>query len=96
MKTATLPSLRVEPALRDAAESVLQDGETLSSFVETAVREQVALRRQRDAFIARGILSRDNARKTGVYHDAADVVGELRGMLGEARARASARRRKTA
>ncbi len=94
MKTATLPSLRVEPALRDAAESVLQDGETLSSFVETAVREQVALRRQREAFIARGILSRDNARRTGVYPDAADVVGELRGMLGEARA--SARRRKTA
>ena len=39
MKTATLPSLRVEPELRDAAESVLQAGETLSSFVETAVRE---------------------------------------------------------
>lgn len=93
MKTATLPSLRVEPALRDAAESVLQEGETLSSFVETAVREQVALRRQREAFIARGILSRDNARRTGVYQDAADVVGELRGMLGEARA--NARRRKT-
>jgi hypothetical protein len=94
LKTASLPSLRVEPALRDAAESVLQDGETLSSFVETAVREQVALRRQREAFFARGILSRDNARRTGVYHDAAEVFGELRGMLGEARARA--KRRKTA
>jgi hypothetical protein len=93
MKTATLPSLRVEPALRDAAESLLKEGETLSSFDETAVREQEALRRQREAFIARGILSRDHARRTGVYHDAADVVGELRGMLGEARV--NARRRKT-
>lgn len=87
MKTATLPSLRVEPELRDAAESVLQDGETLSSFVETAVREQVALRRQREAFLARGILSRDQARRNGVYYDAEEVVGELRLMLDEAKAR---------
>ena len=94
MKSATLPSLRVEPALRDAAESLLKEGETLSSFVETAVREQVALRRQRETFIARGILSRDQARKTGVYHDADEVIGELRDMLGEARSRA--KRRKTA
>lgn len=93
MKTATLPSLRVEPALRDAAESVLQEGETLSSFVETAVREQVELRRQREAFIARGILSRDHARRTGVYHEAAEVVGELRAMLGKAE---KTRRRRTA
>ena len=39
MKTATIPSLRVDPALREAAESVLDQGETLSSFVETALRE---------------------------------------------------------
>lgn len=94
MKSATLPSLRVEPALRDAAESLLKEGETLSSFVETAVREQVELRRQRETFIARGIFSRDQARETGVYHDAGEVIGELRDMLGEARSRA--RRRKTA
>ena len=98
MKTATLPSLRVEPALRDAAESLLKEGETLSSFVEAAVRDQVELRRQREAFIARGILSRDHARETGVYHSAAKVVGELRGMLGEAKASAGlkSRRRKKA
>lgn len=93
MKSATLPSLRVEPALRDAAESLLKEGETLSSFVETAVREQVELRRQREAFIARGIISRDNARRTGVYHDAAEIVDELRGMLDKA---TKSRRRRTA
>ncbi len=38
MKSATLPSLRVDPALREAAEAVLEEGETLSSFVEQAVR----------------------------------------------------------
>jgi hypothetical protein len=63
MKSATLPSLRVEPALREA-------------------------------FIARGIFSRDQARKTGVYHDTGEVIGELRDMLGEARS--GTRRRKRA
>ena len=44
MKTATFPSLRVEPELREAAESMLKDGETLSAFVEASVREQVRKR----------------------------------------------------
>jgi hypothetical protein len=34
MKTATFPAVRVEPELREAAESVLSDGESLSAFVE--------------------------------------------------------------
>ena len=32
MKTATLPSLRVEPELRQAAEAMLQQGESLSAL----------------------------------------------------------------
>ena len=46
MKTATLPSLRVDPALREAAEAVLQEGETLSSFGGPSVRAQFPLRQQ--------------------------------------------------
>jgi hypothetical protein len=87
MKTATLPSLRVEPALREAAESVLKEGETLSGFVEASVRAQVELRQQREAFIARGIASRDKARQTGVYYSADEVMAELRGMLDAAKSR---------
>ncbi|WP_306427124.1 YlcI/YnfO family protein [Burkholderia sp. AU16741] len=37
MKTATFPSVRVEPELRDAAGNVLQERETLSSFVEQSI-----------------------------------------------------------
>ena len=44
MKNATLPSLRVEPELREAAESVLLAGETLSAFIETSVRETIERR----------------------------------------------------
>lgn len=85
MKTSTLPSLRVEPELREAAESLLEQGETLSSFVETSVRAQVEYRRAQKEFVARGLASRDEARSTGVYFDAADVHDELRAMLAAAK-----------
>lgn len=85
MKSATLPSLRVDPALRAAAESVLQDGETLSSFVEQSVRAQVERRRQQDAFVARGLASRDRAREQGRYVEAADVLEGLSKRLEQAR-----------
>lgn len=81
MKTATFPSLRVEPELREAAESVLQDGETLSNFIETSIREAIERRRARAEFLARGLLSRDEAKRTGAYHSPASVHAELRKML---------------
>ena len=87
MKTATIPSLRVDPALRQAAEEVLQEGESLSGFVEASLRAQIELRKNQQAFIARGLASRDSARRTGVYHDAADVVKELKHSLAQAKAR---------
>ncbi len=55
MKTATFPSLRVDPDLRQAAEVVLQDGESLSSFVEQSIRESVERRQAQREFIARGL-----------------------------------------
>jgi predicted transcriptional regulator len=87
MKTATFPSLRVEPELREAAEAVLQEGETLSALIESAVRETVERRRTRAEFIARGLASRDEARRTGVNYSAQSVHAELRSMLATARKR---------
>lgn len=84
MKTSTFPSLRVEPELREAAENVLQEGESLSGFIETSVRETIERRRARAEFIARGFQSREEARRTGVYHSADSVHAELRKMLATA------------
>jgi len=81
MKTANIPSLRVEPELRHAVETALHDDETLSSFVEQALRAQVKLRQLQDEFIARGLASRDNAKRTGEYYDADDVLTSLDTML---------------
>ena len=88
MKTASIPSLRVDPELRDAAESVLQEGESLSNFVEQSLKMNIERRRTQQEFIARGLASRDEARRTNRYYPADEVVGELRKMLTKARAKA--------
>lgn len=93
MKTATFPSLRVEPELREAAESVLEEGESLSSFIEASVRETIERRRTRAEFIARGLASREEARRTGVYIPAEQVHAELKQMLDEAKAKLKKARR---
>jgi predicted transcriptional regulator len=85
MKTASIPSLRVAPNLRKAAESLLQEGETISSFVEQSLRANIARRRLQQEFIARGIASRDEAKRTGEYYPAEDVLIELDGLLAEAK-----------
>ncbi|MBO9123065.1 MULTISPECIES: YlcI/YnfO family protein [unclassified Rhizobium] len=86
MKSATLPSLRVDPELRAAAESVLEEGETLSAFVENSVRAQIEYRRTHEEFIARGLASLAKAERTGVYHSADDVLTMLKSKLDAARA----------
>ena len=84
MKTANIPSLRVEPELRHAVEDALHDDETLSNFMEQALREQVKRRQLQNEFIARGLASRDKAKRTGEYYDAADVLAGLDSMLSSA------------
>ena len=81
MKTATMPALRVEPELRQAAEEMLRPGETLSAFVEDSLRRNVELRRTQQEFIVRGLASRDEAKKTGVYFSAGEVLQELDDIL---------------
>jgi predicted transcriptional regulator len=89
MNTAAIPAVRVPPELRQAAEELLVDGETLSGFVEDAVRRNVEYRRAQAAFIARGLASRDAARTSGRYVTAATVLGKLDRRLKSARKKAA-------
>ena len=84
MKSATLPSLRVTPELREAAEAVLHEDQTLSSFMEKTLREEVNRRRAQSEFIARGLVAREEARRTGVYYTVDEVMGSLRIILDDA------------
>ena len=81
MKTATIPALRVEPALREAVQSVLAADETLSSFVEESLKANIERRLHNQAFIARGLASRDEAKRTGEYYSAESVLAELDDIL---------------
>jgi predicted transcriptional regulator len=92
MKTAAIPAVRVSPELREAAERVLQPGETLSGFVEEAVRRNVEFRQAQKAFIERGLASAEAARQSGKYVSAATVVAKLNRRLDKARKARSAER----
>lgn len=81
MKTATIPALRVEPKLRDAVKEVLAEGETLSSFMEEALRTNIMRRQHQQAFIARGLESAVIARQNQEYFSAESVLDELQTML---------------
>ncbi len=93
MKTATIPSVRVEPELRAEVESLLSEGETVSEFVEASVRATVLRRRHQAEFIARGLRSLDDARRTVDYVDADVVVQKLQRKLDAARKRKPAKPR---
>lgn len=86
MKTATIPSLRVAPELREAAESVLLEGETLSNFVEYSVRSQIEQRRAHQEFIARALASREEAKRTGEYYSVEEVLQDLDRILQKTKA----------
>jgi hypothetical protein len=93
MKDATLPPLRVDSALRIAAESVLREGETLSGFVLEAVRLNIERREAQLEFIARGLLARDEARASGEYITAENMLSRLDASLARARKKQTARAR---
>lgn len=83
MKTASIPSLRVSPDLRESAERVLRDGETLSSFVETAIRDEINQRESQAEFIRRGLAARDEAERTGEYFTIEETLRGLDAMRAE-------------
>ncbi len=84
MKSSSFPSVRVEPELREAAEKVLLDGETLSGFVEQSIRQQIQRRHLQQEFIERGLKSGAAARNDGEYYPASQVMSELDDILAAA------------
>jgi len=89
MKTTTIPPLRVSPGLRKQAESVLERGETLSGFMLEALNRNIEQRKVRQEFIARGLASAAQARKTGKYIPAERLIGKLAAKLAKAKRRAA-------
>jgi predicted transcriptional regulator len=87
MKATTIPPLRVSPELRREVEALLEEGETLSSFMLEALKKSVAQRKDQQAFIARGLASAAKGKRTGRYVSADAVLGKLERRLAAARSR---------
>lgn len=90
MKSASIPPVRVSQELRQAAEALLSPDETLSAFVEEAVRRNVEFRRTQQDFVARGLASAAKAREHGGYVSAATVIGKLSRRIAKAKKRVGA------
>ncbi|ABM96910.1 YlcI/YnfO family protein [Methylibium petroleiphilum] len=78
MKSAVLPQVRIEPELRTELESVLAEGETLSSFVESSVRRAIEHRQALRDFDARCDASLKHFLATGQSHGSDELLAELR------------------
>ena len=85
MKTATLPPIRVAPDFRIELESVLEQGESLSQFVENAVRTTVAKRKHQAEFIQRGMAAIEATKRDGSGIPAEAVFTKLEAKLTVAR-----------
>lgn len=81
MKSAVIPQIRVEPELRAELESVLDEGETLTDFVEATVRSAIAFRRVQSAFHARAQAASQEYHRTGVSAPAEAVLERLQSKL---------------
>ena len=65
MRTATFPPIRVEPEMRARTEAVLREGESLTQFIEDAVRKEVEWRAAQSAFVARAQASLEEYEEHG-------------------------------
>ncbi len=87
MKTSTIPPIRVEPHFRVELEAVLEQGESLSEFVENAVRSTVQKRKNQAEFVRRGIAAIEETKLAGDGIPADVVIAKLEAKLSEARQR---------
>ena len=89
MKSTTIPSLRVSPEIRQQAEAVLEEGESLSAFMLDALCRNIDFRSSQKEFVARGLASAENAKRTGKYVPADRVIAKMTRRLAAAKARAA-------
>jgi Arc/MetJ-type ribon-helix-helix transcriptional regulator len=85
MKTATIPSVRVEPEFRETLEGLLEEGESLSQFVESALRASAARRQAQSEFVRRGLASITQTQLAGNGIPAEAVIDKLEAKLAAAR-----------
>ncbi len=81
MRTATLPAVRVSPDTRALIESVLKEGESLSTFIEETVKKHAAWRKEDEAFHARAALASKRLAEGGKFFTAEESIARLRAQV---------------
>ena len=87
MKTAIIPSIRVEPAFLQEVEHALEASESLGSFVETAVRHEIQQRKAPAGPLQRGSASMRHNSASGAGIPAEVVIARLEAKLAAAKQR---------
>ena len=85
IKDAVIPQIRVETELRASLDAVLRPGETLTDFVEVAVRNAVEYRRVQTDFASRCDASLAEYERTGVSIPVSRVIAKLEAKLAKRR-----------
>jgi hypothetical protein len=90
MRTATLPAVRTTPETRQLIESVLREGETLSTFIEETARKQAQWRKEDQAFYARAMAASKRIDAGGPTYTLEETIASLRAQIQRAREKQSA------
>jgi len=78
--------MTVFPKFRAEIQPLLDEGETISEFLQTAVRDSVQRRRNQQEFFRRGLASLESAKLTNSYVDADAMPARLERKFADARA----------
>ena len=81
MDTNVIPQISIEPEVLAQLESMLREGETVTSFVEAAVRSAVERRRVQREFDARAQAALEDYERTGVSVPVENVLKRLQAKL---------------
>lgn len=94
-RSATLPPIRVAPETKSSVEAVLREGESMTQFIESAVRREAAFRTEQNAAAARAKKALRLAEKgLGLMTSEAFLAGmEQRAKVAQQRIQAASRAR---
>lgn len=67
--------------MRQEIEGALHEGESLSEFVEAAALQAARRRKAQEEFLARGRASLADAKRTGEFYPAEEVLDRMRARL---------------
>ena len=98
-RTATLPPIRITPENKASLEAVLREGESLTQFIENAVRSEAEYRTEQKAAVARARKALRAAEKGAGLMTVDDLMAGMQRRAESAQARiraASAEKNKRA